>query len=586
MTKYKNKITNLILGGCLCFVSVSWAQAPVSPAPQASAAQGTPQTPPVPVGVPMLDQDGAAATGADHAPVLVKQNEPDNKDESYSFSDLAVDELSKTSAASQRNPFAPGVFQEEFDPSALVVEGVIIGPRAKMALISGQVISAGERLGNYTVKDILPGKVILKQLEDEFLVRMENFQQPFFERRQDRFFVEFQGAPLVVALGMLAKADSINMILPQAIEGKVSVSFNNTEVLDVVAAILRVNTLEYAIENNIMRIGKAEAFKDGSDLKTLSYPLRYATAKDMKDMLKAFLSERGSSTFDERTNTVIVKDHANVIDSVQNFLTSVDKKDPQVSIEAKIIDASSSFARSLGVQWGVASITNHLVASGNQDVGTFSGGGGNSTLINLPASSPTSGADILIGRLPGNTNIQLRLSAAESTGAIRIISKPKVTTINNKTAKIRSGVKLFVKIDGGADAGPTLKEIDTGIELSVTPQITINRMIKMMIEASESEADFSRTVDGIPAILDNSATTTVLIPDGETAVIGGLLKVRTTKERRKVPGVGDVPVLGWLFRSTNRTKDNNELMLFITPQVLDSDYFKTSSSDQVTATKN
>lgn len=570
MTKYKNKIASLVLCGCLLFVSVSWAQDPVSSAP---------------VVAPVPDQGGAAATGADPVPAVIKQDGLNTKDESYSFSDLAVDELSKTSAASQRNPFAPGVFQEEFDPSALVVEGVIIGPRAKMALISGQVISAGERLGNYTVKDIQPGKVILKQLEDEFLVRMENFQQPLFERHQNRFFVEFQGAPLVVALGMLAKADSINMILPQAIEGKVSVSFNNTEVLDVVAAILRVNTLEYAVENNIMRIGKAEAFKDGSDLKTLSFPLRYATAKDMKDMLKAFLSERGSSTFDERTNTIIVKDHANVIDSVQNFLTSVDKKDPQVSIEAKIIDASSSFARSLGVQWGVASITNHLLASGNQDVGTLSGSG-NSTLINLPATAPTSGADILIGRLPGNTNIQLRLSAAESTGAIRIISKPKVTTINNRTAKIRSGVKIFVKIDGGADEGPTLKEIDTGIELSVTPQITINRMIKMMIEATESEADFSRTVDGIPAILDNSATTTVLIPDGETAVIGGLLKVRTTKERRKVPGVGDVPVLGWLFRSTNRTKDNNELMLFITPQVLDSDYFKTSSSDQVTATKN
>lgn len=507
-------------------------------------------------------------------------------EESESFSDLAIDELNKTSSSAQRNPFAPGVMQEEFDPSALSVEGIIIGPRVKMALISGQVISAGERLGNYSVKDVQPGRVILKQLEDEFLVRMENFQQPFFERRSDKFYVEFQGAPLVTALAMLAKADSINMIMPSSIEGKVSVSFNNTEVLDVIASILRVNTFEYAFENNIMRIGKADQFKDGSDLKTLSVPLRYATAKDMKDMIKAFLSERGSSTFDERTNTVIVKDHANVIDNVQNFLTSVDKKDPQVSIEAKIVDASSSFARSLGIQWGMSSLTNNIITRGNQDTGAITGSSSNSPLVNLPANSPTSGIDLLVGRLPGNTNIQLRLSAAESNGAIRIISKPKVTTINNKTAKIRSGVKIYVKVDGGADQGPTLKEINTGIELSVTPQITPNRMIKMVIEAIESEADFSRTVDGIPAILDNSATTTVLIPDGETAVIGGLLKVKTTREKRKVPGVGDVPILGWLFKNSNRTKNNNELMIFITPQVLDSEYFKVSQSDQVEAVKN
>lgn len=506
-------------------------------------------------------------------------------DEGASFSDLAIDELSKTGSSSQRNPFAPGAFQEEFDPSVLVVEGIIVGPKIKIALVSGQVVAAGERFGNYAIKDVQPGKVILKQLEDEFLVRMENFQQPFFDRQNGKFYVEFQGAPLVTALSMLAKAGSINMIMPQGVEGKVSVSFNNTDVIDVIAAILRVNTFEYAFENNIMRIGKAEQFKDGSDLKTLSFPLRYATAKDMKDMLKAFLSERGSSTHDDRTNTVIVKDHANVIDAVHNFLVSADQKDPQVTIEAKIIDASSSFARSLGIQWGATSITNHLVAQGNQDTGTFSGASANPTAINLPASSPTSGVDVLIGRLPGNTNLQLRLSAAESTGAIRIISKPKVTTINNKTAKIRSGVKIFVKVDGGADEGPTLKEIDTGIELSVTPQITINRMIKMVIEATESEADFSRTVDGIPAILDNSATTTVLIPDGETAVIGGLLKVKTTKEKRKVPGIGDVPVLGWLFRNTTRTKANNELMLFITPQILDSEYFKVTQSDQVTEVK-
>ena len=169
----------------------------------------------------------------------------------------------------------------------------------------------------------------------------------------------------------------------------------------------------------------------------------------------------------------------------------------------------------------------------------------------------------------------MQLSAAEATGAIRIISKPNVTTINNKQATISSGLTIYVKVDsGGTDEGPTLQEINTGIELKVTPQITLNRMIKMVIEATESEADFSRTVDGIPAIISNKAETTVLIPDGETAVIGGLLKVKTTKDRKKVPGLGDIPVLGWMFKSTKKTKDNNELMIFITSRILDTRHYQ------------
>lgn len=511
----------------------------------------------------------------------VEGSEEAQEKSNASISDLAIEELTKAATSGGRNPFQPGLVQEEFDPSALTVEGIVIGPSAKLALISGQMISSGDRIGNYTVKEIKPGRVFLKQLEDEFTLRMENYQPLYRSAGTHKYFVEFYNADLKKTLRMLAKADSINMIIPEGIEGKVTVSFNNTEVIDVVASILRVNSLEYATENNIMRIGKAEQFKDGSDLKTLSVPLRYATAKELGSMLKTFLSDRGSANADDRTNTIIVKDHANVIDNVRNFVAEVDKKDPQVSIEAKIVDASSNFSRSLGIQWGLTSGADNVVVRGNQDSGTVTNSPNTGTVTNMGASNPTSGVDILVGRLPGNTTLEMQLSAAEATGAIRIISKPNVTTINNKAAKIRSGVKIYVKVQGGTNQGPTLKEIDTGIELKVTPQITINRMIKMNIEAVSSEADFSRTVDGIPSILDNTATTTVLIPDGETAVIGGLLKVKTTKDKRKVPALGDVPILGWLFKSTTNSKDNNELMVFITPKILDEGHFTRTDGDDI-----
>ncbi|MBF0106273.1 MAG: hypothetical protein HQM16_13215 [Deltaproteobacteria bacterium] len=491
-----------------------------------------------------------------------------------SLSDLAIEELVSTQGFGTRNPFMPGSAEEEFDPTSLLIQGIIVGPDIEYALISGQMFMVGDRIGYFTIKEIRPGRMILTQLEDEYVVRMEGYSSPLQARNTNKFFVEFRDADLKQALRMLAKSDNVNIIIPEATEGKVTVAFNNTFPIDVIAGILRVNSLEYAMENNIMRIGPADQFTDGSDLKAMSIPLNFATAKDLEEKIKTFLSKRGSAVSDERTNIIIVKDHANVIDNVRKFLASVDRQDPQVSIEAKIIDASKSFARSLGIQWGLTTGPNNIITRGNQDVGSITNGSNTGSIVNLPATSPSSGLDILIGRLPGNTTLEMQLSAAETNGRIRIISKPNVTTINNKPAKIRSGVKIYVKVEGGADEGPSLKEIDTGIELKVTPQITLNRMIKMTIEAVQSEADFSRTVDNIPSILDNTATTTVLIPDGETAVIGGLLKVNTTTEKKGVPGFSKVPVLGWLFKSTNKTKANKELMIFITPKILDHTYFR------------
>jgi type IV pilus assembly protein PilQ len=502
-----------------------------------------------------------------------------------SFSDMALEELTGATANDVRDLFAPGVIENEFDPTSLTVEGVIIGPNTKLALVAGQMLSIDDRVGNYTVNDIRPGKIVLKQLEEEYVVKMEGYSPQLQTRDNGKFYVEFQNADLKKSLRMLAKSGAINIMIPEDTKGTLTVAFNNIDILDVLASILRVNELEYAFENRIMRIGKATQFKDDSDLMALTMPLRYATSKELEEKVKAFLSDRGSTTSDERTNTIIVKDHANVINNVRNFLVEIDKKDPQVSIEAKIIDASKSFARSLGIQWGLTSGPNNMILRGNQDSGAITNGNQSGTAVNLPADTPTSGIDILVGRLPFNTTLQTQLSAAEENGTIRIISKPNVTTINNKAAKIRSGVKIYVKVDGGTDQGPELKEIDTGIELKVTPQITINRMIKMNIEATQSEADFSRTVDNIPAILDNTASTTVLIPDGETAVIGGLLRVSTTSEKKSVPGISKIPIVGWLFKSSNRTKDNKELMIFITPKILDAEYFEMKKGSQQISVK-
>ncbi len=496
-----------------------------------------------------------------------------------SYSDFNIQAITGSSHQEDRNPFAPGLAQDEFDPSSLAIQGIIIGAGdVQMSLINDQFFNVGDRIGNYTISEIKQGRVILTQLEDRFVVQMKGYTPSLEKRHEDLYFVEFFEADLKQALRMLSKANKINIMMPEDVNGKVTVSFNNTLPLDVISTLLKVNKLEYAMEGNIMRVGPAEQFKDDSDLKALTVPLKYATATELQEKVKAFLSDRGSAISDERTNIIIVKDHKSVLENVQKFLAEVDRQDPQVSIEAKIIDASRSFVQSLGIQWGMTSGPGNVVVRGNQNVGAISGGNTTGLGVNLPASNPTSGIDVLVGRLPGNMTLESQLSAAEANGMISIISKPNVTTINNKPAKLRSGLKIYVKVQGGQNEGPTLKEIDTGIELKVTPQITLNRMIKMTIEAVQSEADFSRTVDDIPSIIDNTATTTVLIPDGETAVIGGLLKVNSTSEKKKVPGLGNVPGLGLLFKNSNKSKAGKELMIFITPKILDQRFMRMSAN--------
>jgi type IV pilus assembly protein PilQ len=175
----------------------------------------------------------------------------------------------------------------------------------------------------------------------------------------------------------------------------------------------------------------------------------------------------------------------------------------------------------------------------------------------------------------------IQLSAAEQDGLIKIISRPTIATMDNQAAKIRSGTKFYVNtngnisIGGGGGAttnsvGSTLQEIDTGIELDVTPQISENNFIQLNISATQSEADFAKAINGIPAVNDNEAQTTVSLRDGETTIIGGLFKLRDAKTVKGIPGLMKVPLLGNLFKSTTKEKEKSELLIFITPKIIES----------------
>ncbi len=358
------------------------------------------------------------------------------------------------------------------------------------------------------------------------------------------------------------------------IEGEVTVALSHAPIIDIMNAISKSNGLEYAVERGILRIGRKDQFtSSGEDLKTETIRLSYAVSKDMVDKIKGLLTSRGSVFADERTNSLVVRETMANLEHVRNFVDNVDIRDAQVLIEAKIVEATRQWMQNLGVRWGVNTTTNKFNVQGVDAIGAADSG--RRSMVDLPAANPTSGIQFLIGTLAGGTSIDGAITAAESNGDLHVISEPSIVTSNGVPAHIRSGDTIYVKTQGSVSIGSSsvgggsgLEKITTGVELQVTPHISLGEMVKMEIVAITSAPDFTRTVDGVPAVLDNKATTTVLVRDNEMTVIGGLLRFRGQDTTNRVPFLGRLPLLGYIFRSKNRSKTNTDLMVFIRPRIV------------------
>ena len=326
----------------------------------------------------------------------------------------------------------------------------------------------------------------------------------------------------------------------------------------------------------------------------------------MVGQLKGVLSERGSSVPDSRTNAIILRDMKKNIEDARLLIKSMDTRTMQVVIEARIIEVQTNFARDMGVQWGAAHGTtnrdNFTSAFGSTSTAPpststptgFIGSGGQFSsqpnyAVNVPASG-TAGVlgalGLSFGKLSGDPLLlDLRISAGEKNGNLKIVSQPKITTMNNNPATIHSGLTFKVKTTTttttttATTTGTGLEEVKTGIDLSVTPQISADDFILLNIVASKSEPDFTRTVDGIPGVSEKKASTSVLVKDGETTVIGGLYKSTSSDSENAIPYLARIPILGWLFKSTSKTSDNEELLVFITPKIVR--YEKTNNSMEV-----
>ena len=410
---------------------------------------------------------------------------------------------------------------------------------------------------------------------------------------------DFTGADLRSVIRTFAEDAGLNIVLDPAVQGSVDVNFRDVPWDQALDLILRSNKLGYTIEGSVVRIAPLTVLSEeekqrqqlsdaqamSGQLSVLTRSLSYAKAEDLSELLlKSTLTTRGQVQVDKRTNTIIIRDLPAALAMAENLLTTLDRPQPQVEIEARIVQTTRDASRALGVQWGVNARANSEL--GNTLPTTFPAQGsvagrmgtltqGNPTgparsnvptAINLPVSGATSGIGIAMGSLTGAFNLDMALSALEKKGQGRVLSTPRVVMQNNVEAEMYQGIQIPIQTIANNTVTVSFK--DAALSLKVTPQITASNTVIMTIALENATPDFSRSVNGIPPIDTQRARTQVLVKDNETTVLGGVVVSQSQSTNDKVPFLSRIPLLGWLFKRDATDDSDRELLIFITPRIV------------------
>jgi len=403
-------------------------------------------------------------------------------------------------------------------------------------------------------------------------------------------------------LGAIAEISKRNIIVADDVKGTVTIKLRNVPWDQALDIILKSKGLGREDIGNIIRVAPidtlraeqkaaAEAYRNRQSVEPLKVrliPVNYAKADALTAQLKDALSERGSVTVDTRTNTLIVKDVQEALLRAEGIVRNLDTQTPEVLIEARIVEAATSFSRSAGIQWGGnvsfaptfgnptgLIFPNLLAVAGAADDATaptagLLGVGTPNFAVNMPAPiglNSGGGLGFVFGSAGGSANLNLRLSAAENSGTIKTVSSPRVVTVDNVDASISQGVSI--PFSQTSAAGVTTTFIEARLELRVTPHVTQEGSIQMRINATNNQPNPQLTgSNGQPSISRREAKTEVLVRDGETTVIGGIYTRRNSEAWNEVPVLSKIPVLGWLFKKKAVTDDRTELLIFITPRIV------------------
>ncbi|MFY3742881.1 type IV pilus secretin PilQ [Anaeromyxobacter sp. Red801] len=413
-----------------------------------------------------------------------------------------------------------------------------------------------------------------------------------------RITLDFHDIEIRNLLRLIADVSKKNIVVADDVAGKVTVSLRNVPWDQALDLVLRSKGLGKEEMGNVIRIAKVDAIAKEQQaraeaekarlplvpLKVRIIPVNYARASDVMARVKDVLSERGSVSTDERTNVLIVKDIAEALVRAEGLVRNLDTEIPQVLIESRIVEASSNFNRALGVQWGGnAAFTQATgnptgVAFPNNVAGAGAAGqtpnqgtsGTPNYAVNLPAAigqGSGGGIGLVLGSANGAFNLNLRLSALENNGVVKTISSPKIATIDNREATIGQGISIPFSQTSASGVNTTF--VEAKLELKVTPHVTADGSILLKIKATNNAPNSGLTgANGQPSISKREAETEVLVKDGETTVIGGIYTRSTATKTASVPFLSKIPLLGYFFRSTENSDDHTELLIFITPRIL------------------
>ena len=421
-----------------------------------------------------------------------------------------------------------------------------------------------------------------------------------------RIDLDFKDADIHNILRLLAEVGGVNIVTGDDVTGSVTIRMVNVpwdQALDVILQakglgmvrrgnLIRVAPLVTLEKEREMAIARRKQHIDLAPLETRIIPVSYATANDVQPRVRELLSTRGTVSVDDRTNVLIARDVVENLDDVEELVRSLDTQTPQVLVEARIVEATSQYTRDVGIQWGgdvtmngatgnptgLIFPSNIGLTGGSVDPNTPTGGtnvfqpsvAAPNFAVNLPATtgSGVGGAlGITLGSVGGNVNLNVRLSAAESNGNLRIISSPRILTLDHHIAHINQGTLIPYSQVSAQGVQTAFQEAK--LELKVTPHVTSDGSIAMHVLITRNEPDFTRTSSrGDPTILKREAETDLLIQDGHTAVIGGIYTRTAGRNLDQIPFFGDIPILGVLFQRRRVSDQRSELLIFLTPRIV------------------
>jgi type IV pilus assembly protein PilQ len=401
----------------------------------------------------------------------------------------------------------------------------------------------------------------------------------------------FTGEPISVNLKdvdlrdffrLVHEISGLNVVLDPKVAGNLTIVLDDVPWDQALSIVMKNNGLDCQLDGNVLRIATLATMKKEADdrraqleaqalaveMVTINRYLSYAVAKDAVPTVKTFLSARGSIIADERTNALIISDIPNVMPAVDRLIRELDRKTQEVEIEARVVAATRNFARDVGTQFAF-SWNNSTTTIGGAQAGRAPIAGTVPFFSTLGVgANATSGIGISTGA--AGYNLDFVLTAFENRGLIKILSRPRIITQNNVQAVVRQGQRIPVVTGAQLGGPPTVTYVDAFLRLTVRPQITAENTIFLNVDVENTVPDFTRVtnVQLNPILITQQATTQVLVTDGGTVVIGGVIQTQTNVGINQVPLLGSIPAFGNLFKRRSLSTTTQELIFFLTPKII------------------